>query len=69
MGLILHIIVSPMVGYFMTLIWAASFGNVCDTLTENTMMEEWLISIQIYIGIVLIVMLKRKIDSDKKLER
>jgi len=53
----------------MTLIWAASFGNVCDTLTENTMMEEWLISIQIYIGIVLIVMLKRKIDSDKELER
>ena len=69
MGLILHIIVSPMAGYFMTLIWAASFGNVCDTLTENTMMEEWLICIQIYIGIVLIVMLKRKIGSDKKLER
>ena len=58
-----------MVGYFMMLIWAASFGNVCDTLTENTMMEEWLICIQIYIGIVLIVMLKRKIDSDKELER
>ena len=69
MGLILHIIVSPVAGYFMTLIWAASFGNVCDTLTENTMMEEWLICIQIYIGIVLIVTLKRKFGSDKKLER
>ena len=58
-----------MTGYFMMLIWAASFGNVCDTLSENTMMEEWLLCIQIYIGIVLIVMLKRKIDSDKELER
>jgi hypothetical protein len=53
-----------MAGYFMTLIWAASFGNVCDTLTENTMMEEWLICIQIYIGIVLIVTLKRKFADD-----
>lgn len=52
----------------MMLIWAASFGNVCDTLSENTMIEEWLICIQIYIGIVLVVMLKRKFSSDKELE-
>lgn len=69
MGLVLHIILSPMVGYFMMLVWAAAFGNVCDTLSENTMMEEWLICVQLYIMIVLGIMLKRKISSDKELER
>ena len=58
-----------MAGYFMMLVWAAAFGNVCDTLSENTMMEEWLICVQLYIIIVLGLMLKRKIGSDKELER
>lgn len=51
-----------MAGYFMMLLWAATFGNVCDTLSENTMIEEWLICIQLYIVIALAAMLKRKID-------
>lgn len=58
--IILHIILSPMAGYFMTLMWAASFGNVCDTFSENSMIEEWLISIQIYVILILIFRLKGK---------
>ena len=64
MGLILYIILSPMAGYFIMLIWAAAIGNVCDTFSENTMLEEWLICIQIYIFIVVLQAFRKKVNKN-----
>jgi len=55
----LHIFASPMVAFFMILIWAALFGDTVFFLIENNMIEEWIICIQIYISIMLLVKFKR----------
>jgi hypothetical protein len=60
MGLIfLHIFASPAAAFFMILIWAAIFGDTVFFLVEDNMIEEWIICIQIYISIMLLVKFKR----------
>ena len=54
MGLAIQIIAAPIVAYFMALIWGAMFGDSVTYLIDNSMIEEWLLCMQIYIGIVVI---------------
>ena len=62
MGLIaLQIFLSPMAAFFMVLIWAGAFGDTVYFLHENNMMEEWIICIQIYISVILLNQLKKKV--------
>ena len=54
MGLVIQIIAAPMVAYFMTLVWSAMFGDSVTYLIDNSMIEEWFLCMQIYVGIVII---------------
>ena len=62
MGLIiLKIVLSPMAAFFMVLIWASAFGDTIYFFREDNMIEEWIICIQIYIIIVLLTQLRKKV--------
>lgn len=50
-----------MAAFFMVLIWAGAFGDTVYFLHENNMMEEWIICIQIYISVILLNQLKKKV--------
>ena len=62
MGLIvLQIFLSPMAAFFMVLVWAGAFGDTVYFLQEDNMIEEWIICIQIYISVILLNQLKKKV--------
>ena len=63
MGLAIQIIAAPMVAYFMALIWAAMFGDSVTYLIDNSMIEEWLLCMQIYIVIILLKQFKKKVSK------
>jgi hypothetical protein len=44
----LNIFLSPMAAYFMALLWAALFGDTFFYWIEKSMIEEWVICIQLY---------------------
>jgi hypothetical protein len=46
-----------MAAYFMTLVWAAIFGNTAGT--SELMIEEWIICIQLYLGVALMIQFKK----------
>ena len=61
MGLVIQIFAAPMVAYFMALVWAAMFGDSVTYLIDNSMIEEWLLCMQIYIVIILLKQVKKKV--------
>lgn len=50
-----------MAAFFMVLIWASAFGDTIYFFREDNMIEEWIICIQIYIIIVLLTQLRKKV--------
>lgn len=63
MGLVIHIIASPMIAYFMALIWVAMFGDSVTYMIDNSMIEEWLLCMQLYILIILLKQFKKKVSK------
>jgi len=47
--ILLNIFLSPMAAYFMALLWAAVFGDTFFYWIEKSMIEEWVICIQLYL--------------------
>ena len=54
----------PFIAYFMTLLWAALFGDTFD-IEKNNMFTEWLICMQIYVILLLIRKLKLRRIKDE----
>ena len=50
-----------MAAFFMVLVWAGAFGDTVYFLQEDNMIEEWIICIQIYISVILLNQLKKKV--------
>ena len=63
MGLAIQIIAAPIVAYFMALIWGAMFGDSVTYLIDNSMIEEWLLCMQLYILIILLKQFKKKVSK------
>jgi hypothetical protein len=59
-----HISIAPFAAFGMILLWAAIFG---DTIVfhKNTMIEEWIVSIVLYLLAVILLKLKKKYVSRK----
>ena len=53
--MLIKIISAPFAAYFMTLIWAASFGN---SFGSELMLEEWIICLQIYFFVLILYKFK-----------
>jgi hypothetical protein len=62
--IIKHISISPFAAFGMILLWAAIFG---DTIVfhKSTMIEEWIVSIVLYLLAVILLKLKKKYVSRK----
>lgn len=53
-------IMSPFGSWFVMLVWAGSFGNVIDYFEPgNSMLEEYIITVQIWIAVCIICDLKK----------
>lgn len=62
--ILLHITLMPFIAYFMTLLWAALFGDTFD-IEKNNMFTEWLLCMQIYVIILMIRKLKTRRVKDE----
>lgn len=59
----MHIMISPFSAFFMAMLWAAMFGDTIVYWKEKSMIEEFVVCIQIYFGMVLIYKLKNKLKK------
>ena len=53
--ILINLITAPFISYFMTLFWAALFGN---SFGSELMLEEWIICLQIYFFVLILYKFK-----------
>ena len=64
--MLIKIVSTPFAAYFMALLWAAFFGDTFNDITEKSMIEEWIICVQIYIFVIVLLKFKpAKVKKDE----